>query len=223
MELNKTTLDSIVEKLCISDDLKISDIPEIELYMDQLLRFLTQKLDVLKRDPKDKILTKTMINNYTKDQLLIPPHNKKYTKEHIMLLIVIYHLKNILSINDIKRLFRPILNDINTSEDDVIPLGEIYTTFLDLKREQFNEFCDHFAEKFAYITKKSAVIDNQNNRDVAELFLTVLMLIAQANAAKRLAEKIIDDYFPALDAAAEQNALLSTPEHPLFGVNAEKT
>ena len=50
----------------------------------------------------EKVLTKTMINNYAKGKLFIPIKNKKYSKQHIMLINLIYQLKGALSINDIK-------------------------------------------------------------------------------------------------------------------------
>jgi len=195
MVLDKTGLREITDRLRLTEDIKIADIPDLELYMEQLLSFLNNKLQSFKREAEDKILTKTMINNYTKDQLLLPPKNKKYTKDHIMLLILVYQLKNVLSINDIKQLFAPILKDMSTPDDDVIPLADIYSTFLDIKKDQFAEFGDHFAEKYAFIRSNTASVALEGNRDKADLFLTVLMLVAQANVSKRLAENIIDVYF----------------------------
>ena len=69
------------------------DIPNIELYMDQVTTFMDRQLEGCKRTPEDKILTKTMINNYSKNHLLPPSNKKKYSKEHIILLIYIYYLK----------------------------------------------------------------------------------------------------------------------------------
>lgn len=185
----------ITERLRLTEDIKINDIPDMDLYMEQLLTFLNSRLAPCKREPKDKVLTKTMINNYTKDQLLPPPKNKKYDKDHIMLLILVYQLKNVLSIRDIKQLFGPILKDMSIPDDDVIPLADIYSTFLAIKKEQFAEFGDHFAEKHAFIRTKTASVAGDGNRNMADLFLTVLMLVAQANVSKRLAENIIDAYF----------------------------
>ena len=194
MEYNKAIIQTIIESLGLTEDIQVDDIPDINLYMDQLLEFLNNRLYWLKREPFDKGLTKTMINNYTKDQLLIPPQNRKYGKQHIMLLILISQLKSILSISDIKKLFAPILNDINTPDDDVIPLQEIYITFLELRQEQFAEFHDTFEEKVKYIESRTATIET-TNRNAAELLLIILMLVAQANASKRLAEKMIDTFF----------------------------
>ena len=194
MEYNQAMIQTIIESLGLTEEIQVDDIPDINLYMDQLLEFLNNRLCWLKRDPFDKGLTKTMVNNYTKDQLLIPPQNRKYGRQHSMLLILISQLKSILSISDIKKLFAPILNDINTPDDDVIPLQKIYVTFLELKQEQFAEFHEHFEEKVKYIESRTSAIET-TNRDAAELLLIILMLVAQANASKRLAEKMIDTFF----------------------------
>ena len=71
--------------------ISLEDIPNIDLYMDQVTTFMDSKLKNTTRYPsEDKILTKTMINNYAKNDLLPPPVKKKYSKEHMILLIMIY-------------------------------------------------------------------------------------------------------------------------------------
>lgn len=194
MEYSEAGIQTIIEGLGLAEEIQVEQIPDIGLYMDQLLDFLNGRLNSLKRDRIDRGLTKTMVNNYTKDQLLIPPQNRKYGKSHVMLLILICQLKSILTINDIKRLFAPILNDINTPEDDLIPLEEIYITFLNLRREQFIEFQENFSEKVKDIESKVSAIKT-THQDIGELFLIILMLTAQASVSKRLAEKMIDIYF----------------------------
>lgn len=86
------------------------DIPGIDLYMDQVTTFLQRNLSGLSRDPDgDKFLTKTMINNYVKNKVLIPPVKKKYSRDHLMLLIMIYYLKSFLSIGDIRSAITPVM------------------------------------------------------------------------------------------------------------------
>lgn len=194
MQFDKSTIETIIEGLHLTDEVQIKDIPTIGLYMDQIIEFLNQRISSVKRDSSDGDLTKTMINNYIKDQLLLRPQNKKYGTYHMMLLILISQLKNILSINEIRKLLAPILNDISTPDDDIIPLEEIYNTFLDLKRQQFIEFQENISDKIKHIESKMSVI-NAEQLKVVEAFLTVLILAAQANASKRLAEKLIDIYF----------------------------
>ena len=109
MTIDKNNLlNSILESIARIDFVKSDDIPNIDLYMDQVTSFMENKLQATKRYPDDKILTKTMINNYAKNDLLPPPVKKKYSKEHLMVLTFIYYFKSILSISDIEKLLSPI-------------------------------------------------------------------------------------------------------------------
>lgn len=194
MMLNADELSKLIDELSLLDDIKPSEIPDMNLYMEQVTSLIDNKLSHLKREDVDRILTKTMINNYTKSGILMPPTNKKYSKQHIILLIMVYYLKQILSINDIHNLLSPVLKNIETTEDDVLSLDEIYSTFLDMKHEEFNDHYSHFSQRCKLIDEKTKNI-NDENKEIAQLFLLVIMLVAQADAQKRLAEKIIDKYF----------------------------
>ena len=104
----KDMLGSILSSIARIDYIKLDDIPNIDLYMDQVTTFMEGQLASTKRYDDDKILTKTMINNYTKNNLLPPPVKKKYSREHVLVMIFIYYFKNILSIKDIETLLAPI-------------------------------------------------------------------------------------------------------------------
>ena len=82
------TLDNIIEKIQIID---ADDIPSIDLYMDQVTTFMDSHLGNNKRFEDDKVLTKTMINNYAKNDLLPAPKKKRYTKDHVIMLTYILH------------------------------------------------------------------------------------------------------------------------------------
>ena len=113
LDFDKFTFKEILENInqwIETDVINPEDIPSIELYMDQVTTFMDKELARTKRHPDDKILTKTMINNYSKNDLLPPSNKKKYSKDHIILLIYIYYMKNFLSISDIKTLLSPMTN-----------------------------------------------------------------------------------------------------------------
>ena len=85
------------------------EIPKIDLYMDQVLTFMTERLKrTARKSDADKLLTKTMINNYVKNKVMIPPVKKKYGRDHILLLMVIYYMKSFLSIDDIRKIVGPV-------------------------------------------------------------------------------------------------------------------
>lgn len=193
--MEQERLSQIIKEISENENIGIKDIPDLELYMEQVTGFMDDKLKKMKRSPEDKILTKTMINNYTKAGILMPPNKKKYNKEHIILMILVYNLKQILSLEDIKRLFAPILNDMDTTEDDLISIEEIYAVFNDLKVEEM-EMVEPFIERnLNNIEEKTKNIKDKGLKNEAEMFLLVINLIAQANALKNLSEKIIDEYF----------------------------
>ena len=105
----KDMLNSILSSISRIDYVRPDDIPNIDLYMDQVTTFMENRLKNTSRNPEsDKVLTKTMINNYAKNDLLPPPVKKKYSKEHVLMLIFIYYFKGILSINDIQTLLEPV-------------------------------------------------------------------------------------------------------------------
>ena len=105
---SKDLLNSILESLDHLNYIPLDEIPNIDLYMDQVTTFMEKGLSPTKRYEEDKILTKTMINNYAKNKLLPPPEKKRYSREHLLMLIFIYYFKNILSISDIQTLLGPI-------------------------------------------------------------------------------------------------------------------
>ena len=126
-------LNSILSSLSRIDYIKPEEIPGIDLYMDQVTTFMESKLKSSKRYPEDKVLTKTMINNYAKNDLLPPPVKKKYSKEHILLLTFIYYFKNILSINDIQTLLKPLTEKHFDVTDDSMEMIEIYDEIMKLE------------------------------------------------------------------------------------------
>lgn len=83
-----------------------SELPHLELYMDQVISFINETLNCCYLDEDDKILTPAMINNYVKQGIVSPSKNKKYTPHHLMYLIVVCVFKKMLSIPEICSLIR---------------------------------------------------------------------------------------------------------------------
>lgn len=196
MKNTEDYISEFIKELSKADHLDLNQFPDMELYMEQVLGFADTKLNHLKRSDNDKVYTSSIINNYTKAGILMTPNKRKYGKDHLVLLIMVYYLKQTLSVKDIHDLFSPILKDMSTSEDDVISLQDIYTTFLDVKQEEYDRFQDDILHKFGAIETKVNAFDlDEDEQKTAQLFITVITLLAQANAKKLLAEKIIDNYF----------------------------
>jgi hypothetical protein len=159
--------------------------------MDQVTTFIDNKLGNEKRDKKDKLLTKTMINNYSKAKILTPSKNKRYNKQQMIQLILIYYLKQVLSISDIHDLFKPLF-EFENSEKNLI--NDIYDIFLNIKKNSMKNVSTIMEEMSDLIAEAAEGKSEKDSKDV-QMLLTVLMLAAQAQACKRAAEAIIDDYF----------------------------
>ena len=190
MDINKE-INRLLSELMDYEGIPAGDIPDIALYMDQVTTFMDKKLKVFKRREDDSILTKTMINNYTKARLSLPPVNKKYEKEHIMLLTLIYHMKQILSASDMKKLVDPVINYIDKPEDSAKNAEELYSVFTDMEKEQLTLFEKNVNDIISELTSNSEL--NEIFDDIYIVML-ILTLVIQAERRKNLAEKLIDSF-----------------------------
>lgn len=87
-----------------------NELPEIELYMDQVISFIDSRLGELPKHMGCSPLTKSMVNNYVKAKIIKAPVNKKYNRLSLAMIIVVYILKNCFSTDEIKRLIKMGLN-----------------------------------------------------------------------------------------------------------------
>ncbi|MEG1145793.1 MAG: DUF1836 domain-containing protein, partial [Clostridium sp.] len=138
MKFDSNELTELFITLNLEEQIQLNKIPDIDLYMDQVIQLFENNLSNTKRNNEDKILTKTMINNYSKDKLLFPTKNKKYTKEHILLMILTYDLKQTLSIGDIKKIFNPMVESL-TKEEENFDITALYEKYLVLKKNQWED------------------------------------------------------------------------------------
>lgn len=182
----------IIKDLETTDYVYSKDIPNISLYMDQVTTFMEDNLGRMKRKEHDNILTKTMINNYSKNHILPPPIKKKYTPDHMMMLIFIYYFKHVLSITDIQKLLSPIIHKIES--DDQFSLDTFYDTLLNIQKDEFDDFKEHIDNTIHIARNKIEDLDTED-KDILELFSIIHLLTLQAAAQKHIAEKLIDQFF----------------------------
>ena len=186
----KDLLASILSSISEIDYIKAEEIPNIDLYMDQVTTFMESHLSSTKRYPEDKILTKTMINNYAKNHLLPPPVKKKYTKEHVLLLVFIYYFKNILSIKDIETLLAPVAEkDFNNGKD--FSLTDIYSEVCRLEKSRTEILAEDISSMFnaSFETFSGAP---EEEREYLRLFSFICSLAFDVYVKKQLIEKLID-------------------------------
>lgn len=189
----KQSMMDMLARLKTIDYINPESIPNIELYMDQITSFMDSQLAGAKRYEEDKLLTKTMINNYTKNDLLPPPNKKKYTKEHMMSLIFIYYLKNIVSINDIHSILNPITERYFGNKDGK-NMEDIYAEIFRIEEAESAKIVKEFSKKYI-IAKDTFKEFPEEDQELLQTFSYICLLSFDVYMKKMLIEKIVDDVF----------------------------
>lgn len=187
----KEMMNSIFAKIAELDYIKPDEIPNIDLYMDQVTTFMEENLASTKRHEDDKILTKTMINNYAKNDLLPPPEKKKYSKEHVLTLIFIYYFKSILSISDIQSILNPITGRYFGKGSSEMSLEDIYKEVFGLEHQETLNIMKDLAKKFNTSMKTFEGMEGED-AELLRTFSFICMLSYDVYLKKTIIERIVD-------------------------------
>lgn len=185
-----SVIEEVFKRYTDGSYIKASMLPDLDLYVDQITTFLTRHLAKTIRFENDKIMTKTMINNYTKNHLLPPPDKKKYSRDHILLMIFIYYFKNFLPISDIKTILGP-LTDKYFHKDEDLNLEAIYTTLFSNEDTFVQEVLENVMKQFHM---SADLFPDAPEADQASLreFTFICMLSLDIYLKKQLIEAILD-------------------------------
>ena len=178
------------------------DPPDIYLYMDQVTAFLREHLMNDNVHDDDKLLTKTMINNYTKKKLLPPPIKKKYSKQHLYILTLIYYYKNFLTIDEIHDLLAPITEKYSENDPLTIEYTQrYYSKIYEMYGNQQNGIVADIKDDLETVRK---MIEETKNEEVIpfsdeveeylELLLLVTVLSNDIYYKKVLIENLIGNF-----------------------------
>ena len=188
-EFVKNTIEEYVSKGKINAD----DFPEMEIYMDQAETFLNKELSVYKKSEKDKVITKTMIGNYVKHNMMPRPVNKKYSKDHLIMLSLIYYLKGSFQMEEIEKIVHPLIENYNSEFDDKIDLTALYEGILGIQakeQESLAQSVTNMIEESKYHLRETELSDD----DMQELFMLIVNLSMKADAQKFIAHKLLQEY-----------------------------
>lgn len=178
----------IIDRLALGKQIPVEEIPKIDLYIDQVIQLFDSGFSDMKRNPNDKILTKTMINNYAKGKLFYPVTNKKYSRNHVMLISLVYQMKSALSINDVKKVLAGINEKAAQKEID---LSEFYESYLEIQRANDGIFQENLEQQ---VTKaQSESVDFENDQEEIKKVLLIASLVHMSNLYRRAAEKLVDE------------------------------
>ena len=186
----RAALNLILKEFAELDYVHPQDIPNIDLYVDQVTTFIESQLSSMKRNEDEKILTKTMINNYTKNHVLPSPDKKKYSRDHVLMLILIYYLKSFLSIKDIQALLEPVTEKYFGTESD-LSFYELYEELVALGNGQAKALIKDVVSKYN-ATQKSFADAPEEDQEFLRNFGFICMLGFDVYIKKMMIESLID-------------------------------
>ena len=183
--MDKKEFYDIVKDAVNDAELCSRDIPPIELYVDQILNLMSERIEQGSTRYHEKQLTKTMINNYSKEGLITPVKGKKYNKEQILQMLMVYTLKGTLSIGEIKRLLDGAYESEGFGADS---LTDLYDGYLKIKQDNR----DNAVATVEEILDRNA-LDIDNDIDYIKL---ICVISAFSSYLKNIAQAMIDARFP---------------------------
>lgn len=183
--MNKIELDAIIADAVNDTELSGAEIPAIDLYVDQIINLVTEKQKQGSLRFSEKQLTKTMINNYSKDGVITPVKGKKYTREQILQILLVYSMKSTLSIGEIKRL---IAGAYSIEGFDEGSLCNLYDRYTDVKVKN-----QEYAKQIIDTMISDNALDTENDEDY---LATLGGIVALSAYLKSVARAMIDAKYP---------------------------
>ena len=175
-------LNALMDRAVDDADLVSAEIPSIDLYLEQILQLVTDK-ENQGSTTVDRALTKNMINNYSKDGLITPVKGKKYTQEQIVQMLVVYSLKNTLSIEEIGRVMQSIY-----AAEDYAGQGLIaaYDKAMGIKQAQKHRCSEIVREIMA-----EEGLQSENGEDY---FVTLLAVASLSAYFRNIVRAMLEEY-----------------------------
>ena len=189
-EYIKTQL-KMLEKSALIPEEKI---PDLDLYIDQAAMFFKSHFEGLERPDGKSVITKAMINNYAKNDLIPRPEGKKYTKSHMLMIAMIIYLKSIFKIEEIELLMKPLIENHRSEFEDHIDPSILYNTACEVNRNHAGELASQIDEDIDAIKKMLEDTDIADDQRM-EVFTLILSLTMKAASFKFVASKLLETYF----------------------------
>ena len=195
--MDEQYLNELTEYLKSLHHVHAGSLPSLDLYMDQVTGFMEEHLASMKRHPEDKALTKTMINNYAKNKILPPPLGKRYNKNHMLILLLIYYYKSMLSLSDIRTVVDPLAENYFSLHSKP-RLTDIYEEIFSFANGEMQSLVEDLEKKFqtansSFSEQDPAFADlEEQEREQLQSFSFLSLLAFDVYLKKQLMEKIVD-------------------------------
>lgn len=185
-----------------------NEIPELNLYMDQVEKFFNKKFEALDSSELKRSVSKPLINNYTKRHMVARPDGKRYSNDHMVMIAMVIYLKSLFKLEKIEKVMKPLVENHQSVFDDKIDPKTLYKIARKVNFGLEEKFADQVDEDLSEIKKQIEDTDIADD-ELMEIFALILTLTMRAYMEKTLISKLIDTYFVE---AAEENKNKIKPE-----------
>ena len=181
----------ITNRMSRNNIVPYEELPKYDLFISQVIDYLNDKFEGEK-------YTNNIVQNYIKSEVISKPEDGKkrgYTKLHLVQLVLLSYMRPILTMEEIKKVFALAFNKINDGTDDIISWEKAYKIFSDLHEDSMDDF---LSKRPFERDKLENIIDDleleQSDRKRIEVFLTVMELVSEASAIKKVVQQIIQEF-----------------------------
>lgn len=190
--INADYIDELAKDVSNNIIIDYDELPKYDLFLSQVIDFLNDKFS-------DDKYTNNIVQNYIKSEVITKPEDGKkrgYTKLHLVQLVLLSYMRPVLTTEEIKKVFAMAFNDINNREDDIISWEKAYRIFSETQSESFKNLLANSSITEEKINNVISELNlNEKDKNSISTFLVVMSLIAQSSAIKKLAQKVIDEYY----------------------------
>ena len=170
-----------------------ADMPDIDLYIDQVESFFEKQAGRTDSETAKKFLTKSMINNYAKHDMIPRPEGKKYSRDHMLMIAMVAYLKGTLRMEKIEYLMKPLVENYNSDFDESIDPSVIYEAACRFNQDYAQRMAEDTDSGISEIKRLFSREDDDDER--MEVFTLILSLTMRADMDRYLAERLIEEYF----------------------------
>lgn len=191
-KVDREYLVDLASEMSTNSVVSYEDLPKYDLFLSQVIDYLNDAFE-------DDNYTNNIVQNYIKSNVISKPEDGKkrgYTKDHLAQLVLLSHMRPVLTTEEIKNVFKLAFNDINNREDDIISWAEAYKIFSEIQEESFNDFLTTPLYDNDRLNQKMESLKlEEKEAERIKVFILVMSLVAQASSIKKMVQRLVKEYY----------------------------